>query len=118
MTIKFYGYDKCSTCRKAQAFLKAKGQLFDAIDITKTPPSRDELNSLLTNLGGELRRLFNTSGLVYREMKLSEKIGSFSADEALKLLASNGRLVKRPVLVVNGKAVAAGFSEKEWSKFI
>lgn len=115
MAIKLYGYEKCSTCRKAQSFLNGKKRPYESIDITTAPPSRDELKAMLAHVGGDIRRLFNTSGKVYREMKLSESMDSMSEAEALKLLTSNGMLVKRPFLMINGKAAAIGFNEKDWN---
>ena len=116
MTIKFYGYDKCSTCRKAQTLLNSKKRAYEAIDITQLPPSVDELESMIPVVGGDLRRLFNSSGVVYREMKLGDKLASMSSANALKLLATNGRLIKRPFLIINGKGAAVGFNADEWDR--
>lgn len=113
---KVYGYKGCSTCRKAYAFLKKKGVTFDEVDITETPPSRAELSKLLAAVDGNLRKLFNTSGQVYREQKIGPKLETMTTAAALSLLAGNGRLIKRPVLVIGGHPVAVGFDEKVWSQ--
>jgi arsenate reductase (glutaredoxin) len=111
MAWKFYGYDKCSTCRKAARFLENKGVKFDSIDITQHPPTTAELEAAAARLG--TKKLFNTSGQVYREMKLGEKLASLSEARRISLLAGNGRLVKRPFLV-GPKAIYVGFREDEW----
>lgn len=111
MKIKFYGYDKCDTCRKAAKFLKENEIDFTSFDITQEPPSPSEIKAAMRAHG--MKRLFNTSGLVYREMKLGEKLSSLSESEALELLAKNGRLIKRP-FVVAGNHYLVGFQEKEW----
>ena len=116
--IKFYGYEKCSTCRKAQSLLIRKKRAHEAIDITRKPPLMKELKAMLSHLNGDIRKLFNTSGQVYREMKLGDKLKNISEAEALKLLASNGRLVKRPFLMIDDKPAAVGFNEDEWSKLV
>ena len=116
MTMKIYSYPKCSTCRKAIKFLETSGARFETVDITATPPSRSELVSMLDRVGGDIRKLFNTSGQVYRELQLSTKLPTMSTDEAMNLLASHGKLVKRPFLVVEGRAAAVGFDEAKWGK--
>lgn len=110
---KFYGYDKCDTCRKALKFLKARGVEVEAIDITETPPPLKELQRAAGARG--LSKLFNTSGQVYREMGLGKKLPTLSEAEALKLLASHGRLVKRPFFINDGE-ILVGFQEAEWKK--
>ena len=115
MKVKFYGYDKCDTCRKALKFLKAKGVEIESIDITVKAPSAAELSSAVKKLG--LKKLFNTSGQVYREMKLGEKIPTMSETEAVKLLASHGRLVKRPFVIAQGQ-ILVGFNESEWKSLL
>jgi arsenate reductase (glutaredoxin) len=113
MAVKVYGYKNCSTCKKALGFLNKKKKTFEDVDITTTPPTKKELEAMFARVG-DIKKLFNTSGQVYREMGLGEKLAGMSAAEALKLLASNGRLVKRPFLVVDGKPVAVGFKEEDW----
>lgn len=115
MTTKFYGYDKCDTCRKALKFLKAHNVSVESIDITTHPPTARELELAAQQLG--MRKLFNTSGVVYREKKLGEKLPSMSEAEMLKLLAANGRLVKRPFLVT-GNTILVGFKEPDWKTLL
>ncbi len=116
MKIKMYGYKGCSTCRKATAALEKKGVAFEEVDITERAPTKTELKAMLAHYGGQLKKLFNTSGQVYREMQLGDRLGAMTEAKALELLAGNGRLVKRPFLMVDGKAVAVGFKEDEWKK--
>lgn len=113
---KVYEYGGCSTCKKALKFLDSKKISYEKVDITLHPPSAAELKEMLGQVG-EVRKLFNTSGLVYKEMKLSEKLPSMSENDALALLAKNGRLVKRPFLLGNGFGVV-GFKEDEWKKHV
>jgi len=113
--LKIYEYAKCDTCRKALKFLDARGAAYEKIDITTQAPSRAELEKMLALQGGDLRKLFNTSGVVYKEMKLSEKLPTLTPAAALSLLEKNGRLVKRP-FVLGEKSGAVGFREEEWKK--
>lgn len=115
MAVKFYGYSKCDTCRKALKFLEARGVKVESLDITATPPSKAELKKMLKAQGGNLKKLFNTSGQVYREKKISEKLPSLSETEALDLLAATGKLVKRPFVLVGDKGLV-GFREAEWKE--
>src|SRR3954454_24212300 len=94
--IKIYEYAKCSTCRNALKFLHRHHVEYEKRAIVETPPTRAELKQMLAAQGGNLKKLFNTSGEVYREMKLGPKLESMKVDDALDLLASNGRLIKRP----------------------
>lgn len=116
MSIKIYSYKNCSTCQKALKYLasKTKYKEPEIIDITTQPPTLAELKAMVKVYDGQVKKLFNTSGQVYREEKISERLPNMSDDEALGLLAKNGRLVKRPFLIVEGKAAAVGFKEDEW----
>ena len=116
MTTKFYGYEKCGTCRKAMKFLQAHGIDPSMIPIRAQPPLHAELNLMLAAYGGEVRRLFNTSGVDYKAMKLSKKLPAMSEANALALLAKNGNLVKRPFVIRDGKGIV-GFDEAAWEKF-
>lgn len=118
MSVKVYGYGKCSTCRKASGWLGRKKVAFDEVDITETAPTKKELEGMLARYDGQVRKLFNTSGLVYRELGLGDKLKTMTEKDALALLAGNGRLVKRPFLIVDGKPAAVGFDEKEWAKLL
>jgi len=111
--LKVYTYAKCSTCRKAVKFLRDQGIEFKELPIRETPPSLAELKQVLKSKEGNLRALFNTSGLDYRALSLGEKLPGMSEAEALKLLAGNGNLVKRP-FAVGGDVSLVGFDEGAW----
>lgn len=112
--IKFYHYPKCSTCVKALKFLRTQGREPRLIDITEHPPSKAELKKML-GLVGDVRKLFNTSGVQYRELGLSDKLKTLGESAALDLLAGNGRLVKRP-FVLWDDAGTVGFNEATWNE--
>jgi arsenate reductase len=112
---KVYAYAGCDTCRRAMKYLAARGIAHEVIAIREQPPSWAELRRMLDHLGGDLRRLFNTSGQDYRALGLGAKLQDLSTDEALGLLAGNGNLVKRPfVLTPTGGTV--GFDPEEWDE--
>ena len=106
--IKFYGYNKCSTCLKAKKLLNESGVKFQDIDITINPPSRELLEDILKFSDYELKDLFNKSGQLYRELNMKEKVTQMSKSELIDLLSQNGKLVKRPI-IVNGKKFTLGF---------
>lgn len=110
----FLCYPKCSTCRKAQAFLDARGAAYDLRDIRENNPTEEELRRWHAMSGLPLKRLFNTSGIPYRELGLSAKLPTMSEDEQFALLATNGMLVKRPLLI-GDDFVLVGFREAEWA---
>ncbi|MGD8190866.1 arsenate reductase family protein [Brevibacillus ginsengisoli] len=114
MTVKAYLYDKCGTCRKAKQWLKEENIAFDEIPIVEAPPSKEELRRIWKSSGLDLRKMFNTSGQFYRELQLKDKLPNMSEDEMLELLASNGKLIKRP-LIVGDNRVTVGFKEDEMS---
>lgn len=110
-----YTYAKCSTCRKAVKWLQAQDIPFVEKAIRETPPTKAELKRMLKAQNGELKKLFNTSGGDYREMKLGPKLPDMPVAEAIDLLNSNGNLVKRPfALTANGGLV--GFKENVWAE--
>ncbi|MCR4940412.1 MAG: arsenate reductase family protein [Treponemataceae bacterium] len=111
--IKVYCYDRCSTCKKALAWLDAKGISYQLIDIKGQHPDEATLCELHKKSGLPLKRFFNTSGQLYRGMELSKKLPTMSEDEQFALLASDGMMVKRPILITD-KAVLTGFREEEW----
>lgn len=113
--IKVYCYDRCSTCKKAVDWLNAHKIEFEKIDIKGDHPDEKTLRALYAKSGLELKRFFNTSGILYREMELSKKLPSMSDDEKFQLLSSDGMLVKRPLLVTDD-TVCTGFKEEEWKK--
>lgn len=108
-----YVYGKCSTCQKALSFLNGRKISFIRKEITETPPSVAELQTMLDYHNGNLKKLFNTSGQLYREMNLTEKLNTISLNEALTLLSQHGMLVKRPFLLGEGWGLT-GFNESEW----
>jgi Spx/MgsR family transcriptional regulator len=113
--VKVYHYAKCSTCRDALKFLDARGAKYTAVEIDNTPPSKSELKRMLGYYEGNLRRLFNTSGLVYKELGLKDKLPLLSESEALDLLSKHGKLVKRP-FVLGEDFGMVGFAKKEWDE--
>lgn len=115
MNVTCYSYSKCSTCQKALNFLRQSKIECVVKEITLTPPTLKELHQMLAYQGGNLKKLFNTSGILYREMKLTEKLQEMSLEQAMGLLASNGMLIKRPFLLSHQFGLV-GFSEKEWVK--
>lgn len=112
---KIYEYPKCSTCVKALQFLDKRKVAYDKIDISQQPPTVPELKQMLKHYDGQIRRLFNTSGIQYRELGIAEKLPNMSEAEALKLLSGNGKLVKRPFVLTADEGVV-GFKEDEWKK--
>lgn len=113
--LKVYVYSGCSTCKNALKYLEKKKVPFEEIPIVDQPPTLAELKKMLALYDGKIGKLFNTSGLVYREMKLGDKLKTMSEDQALALLAKNGKLVKRP-FVLGEKTGVVGFKEIEWKK--
>ena len=111
--IKVYCYSKCGTCKKALKWLKEKGIEHTVTDIKTDHPDEEALRKYHAGSGLPLKRFFNTSGLPYRELGLSAKLSGMSEDEQYALLASNGMLVKRPLVVGDG-FVLTGFKENEW----
>ncbi len=113
----FICYPKCSTCQRAQKYLDENNIKYELRDIKLNNPTYEELKKWYQNSNLELKRFFNTSGLLYKEYDLKNKIPNMTEDEQLKLLASNGMLVKRPILVSEDK-ILLGFKEEEWNKII
>ena len=114
----FLEYPKCTTCIKAKKYLNENNVEYSDRDIVKDNPSLDELSCWYNNSDIELKKLFNTSGKLYKEMKLSTKLKELSDEEKLKLLASDGKLVKRPLIVENNKILSVGFKEEDYQKYI
>lgn len=105
----FYEYPKCSTCRKAKAELQALDLAFEAIDIKTNPPQAEELREWMLASGVALKTYFNTSGNSYRELGLKDRLPDLTEEEALALLAADGMLIKRPLLVKDGKLLQVGY---------
>ncbi|MEK4028278.1 arsenate reductase family protein [Pseudobacillus sp. FSL P4-0506] len=115
MTLTFYWYPKCGTCRNAKKWLEEHNVDFRGIHIVEHPPSKEELKDLYKKSGLELKKFFNTSGKKYRELGLKDKVSTASDEELLELLASDGMLIKRP-LTTDGDKVTVGFKEEEFEK--
>ncbi len=113
--LKAYCYSKCTTCKKALKWLDEHGIKYELLDIKSEHPGEAELRDLHRKSGLSLRKFFNTSGQLYRELELSKKLADMSEDEMFRLLASDGMLVKRPLLV-DGDVVLVGFKEDEWAE--
>lgn len=111
----FICYPKCSTCQKAKKWLDEQDIKYTERYIVDNNPSYEELKEWYNKSGLPLKRFFNTSGFLYKEMQLKDKLPTMNEEEQLKLLATNGMLVKRP-LVVNGDMVLIGFKEAEWAE--
>lgn len=110
-----YIHTKCTTCQKALSFLEKRKTPVEIRDIVKTPPTLEELTTMLAHHKGNVRKLFNTSGQLYREMQLSEKLDTMPTEESLNLLHTHGMLVKRPFLIKEDKGLV-GFNESAWSE--
>lgn len=116
MTVLFIGYSKCSTCKKAKRWLGENEVAFEERDIVAQNPTAQELKQWREASDLPLRRFFNTSGMLYRELGVKQKLDAGMADEeAYELLASNGMLVKRPLLIVDGAPATPGFREADWA---
>lgn len=115
MAVTFYAYPKCGTCRKAKKWLEENNVNFNEIHIVDNPPSKQELKELYEKSGLELKKFFNTSGKRYRELGLKDKLKDMTEDEMLELLASDGMLIKRPI-VTDGKKVTVGFREETFAE--
>ena len=115
--IKVYCYERCTTCKKALKWLDENGIDYKLIDIKEDHPDEKKLRQFYKKSGLPLKRFFNTSGQLYRELELSKKLPDMSEDEMFKLLASDGMLVKRPLLVAD-KKVLTGFKEAEWEELL
>ncbi len=111
----FLQYPKCSTCRKAKKWLDANKIAYTERHIVEKNPICDELKEWYKKSGLPLKKFFNTSGLLYKEMQLKDRLPAMSEEEQIKLLAGNGMLVKRPI-IIDGETVLAGFKESEWAE--
>ena len=111
----FIHYPKCSTCQKAKKWLEAQGVAFEARHIVEENPTAEELSKWIAASGQPVKKFFNTSGMKYKELALKDKLPSMTDEEQIALLATDGMLVKRP-LVVGEDFVLTGFREKEWER--
>ena len=115
--IIFIEYPKCTTCIKAKAYLSSLGVSFEDRNIKEKNPSKEELMTWFKKSGLPLKKLFNTSGLLYKELGLKDKLDNMSDEEKLDLLASNGMIVKRPILITD-KGVTFGYKEDIWKELL
>ena len=115
--MKVYCYERCTTCKKALKWLDDNKIKYELIDIKGDHPDEKVLRAAYKKSGVELKKFFNTSGQLYRQMELTKKLPEMSDDEKFKLLASDGMLVKRP-LVITDDAVLLGFKEAEWAQIL
>ncbi len=113
----FIEYPKCSTCKKAKKWLDEHNVCYENRDIVQNNPKKEELKEWILKRNIPIKKFFNTSGILYREMELSKKLDTLSIEEQLDLLASNGMLVKRPILIGNNQ-ILVGFKEEEWKKIL
>lgn len=113
----FIQYPPCSTCQKAKKWLDEHGLNYTDRHIKEQNPGYEELKTWYEMSGLPLKRFFNTSGLLYKSMNLKDKLPTMSEDEQLRLLATDGMLVKRPI-IVDGETVLTGFKEAEWAKLL
>jgi len=113
--VKVYAYAKCSTCRKALAFLKGRSVVTDVVDIVTLPPSKTELQRIQKLAGVPLKRLFNTSGESYREGRFGERLATMTDAQAFDALAKDGKLIKRPLVVASDFALV-GFDEQVYKE--
>ena len=110
---KLFGYKQCGTCRKAERFLQQAGIAYEFIDITENPPDATELAEIAKLAQVSLNKLFNTSGVQYRELRIKEQLPALTEQQILELLAGNGRLIKRP-LMTDGQRATVGFDEERF----
>lgn len=113
----FVCYPKCSTCKKAEQWLKQKGLQFETRHIKDNHPTKEELSDWVKRSGLPVKRFFNTSGMIYRELGLKDRLPEMSEEEQIELLSTDGMLVKRPILVTENE-VKVGFREKEWEEIL
>ena len=113
MSYLFVAYPKCTTCQKAEKWLKEHNIAYTLKHIKEENPTREELREWYEKSGLDIKKFFNTSGMLYKEMQLKDKLPNMTLEEKLDLLATDGMLVKRPILVGENE-VLAGFKEKEW----
>ena len=115
MSVLFLEYPRCTTCKKAKAWLEGNSVAFDDRHIVENNPTAEELKTWWQMSGLPLKKFFNTSGLLYKEMQLKDKLPTMTEEEQIDLLSTNGMLVKRP-LIIGEDFVLVGFKEAEWEK--
>ena len=112
----YYGYQRCSTSRKGEKWLQDRGISYEFKDLSKETPSAEALEKWHKISGKDIKKFFNTSGMKYRELDLKNRLTDMSDEEKYRLLASDGMLIKRP-MIVDGDEVLIGFAEKEWQSY-
>lgn len=117
MTPIFLEYPKCTTCKKAKKWLEAREISYESRNIVEDHPNVQELTAWHEMSGLPIKRFFNTSGILYREMNLKEKVASASQEALIQILATNGMLVKRPLLITD-HGILIGFKEEEWQQML
>ena len=115
--MKVYEYKTCSTCKKALKYLNDKGVKYEKIDIASNPPSKKELKKMLGFYEGNIKKLLNTSGQVYRQMGLKDKLASMSDLDVIDLLSNDGKLCKRPFLIADDFGLV-GFKQDLWDEYL
>ncbi|WP_342544213.1 arsenate reductase family protein [Lysinibacillus sp. FSL W7-1291] len=115
MTIQFIHYPKCTTCKKAQKWLNDHEVSYEEVHIVEQSPTKDEIKAIWQASGLPLKKFFNTSGMKYRELGLKDRLAEMTEDEQLELLASDGMLIKRPI-VTDGQKVTLGFKESDFEQ--
>ncbi|WP_408007557.1 arsenate reductase family protein [Pseudalkalibacillus sp. A8] len=115
MTLTVYEYPSCSTCKKAKKWLDANGVSYEDVHIVENTPSKEELRTLYQKSGLELKKFFNTSGKKYRELGMKDRMKTATEEELLELLASDGMLIKRPI-VTDGEKVTVGYKEDQFEQ--
>lgn len=113
--IKVYHYQNCGTCKKAVKFLGSHNVKYTLIPIRETPPTKTELKQMLSFYNGDIKKLFNTSGLDYKKLNLKDKLSSMNQEAAIELLSKNGNLIKRPFILTEKKGLV-GFKEDQWKE--
>ena len=114
--MEFINYNKCSTCKRAKEYLDKNNISYIDRQIKENNPTFNEIKKLIDQYNINIKKLFNTSGILYREMNLKDKLNNMNEDEMISVLASDGMLVKRPLLICNDK-ILIGFKEKEWNDY-
>lgn len=114
---KVYCYSKCSTCKKALKYLDDNHVTYELKDIVNDHPDFNEMKQIINKSGIEVNKFFNTSGILYRELNIKDKLASLTDDEKIKILVSNGMLIKRPLLV-SDNLILRGFNEKNWKELL
>lgn len=115
--IQFIEYPKCSTCRKAEKWLQEHNVQFEKRDIKEDNPTKEELEQWYTSSGMDIKKFFNTSGNLYKERKLKDRLPEMSIEEKIELLSTDGMLVKRPILITD-KGITTGFKAEVWENLI